>query len=82
VNERVAFSTQTAVNAFKSSGAVYLKADWTRRDSVIAADLARFGRAGVPLYLVYPAGGGEPKILPQLLTPDIVARAVKEAARG
>ena len=82
VNERVAFSTQTAANAFKSSGTVYLKADWTRRDSVIAEDLARFGRAGVPLYLVYPAGGGEPKILSQLLTPDIVARAVKEAARG
>ncbi|MFZ4066394.1 MAG: protein-disulfide reductase DsbD family protein [Phenylobacterium sp.] len=82
VNERVAFATQTAADAFKSSGTVYLKADWTRRDSVIAEDLARFGMAGVPLYLVYPAGGGEPKILPQILTPDIVARAVKEAARG
>jgi thiol:disulfide interchange protein DsbD len=82
VNERVAFSTRTAADAFKSSGTVYLKADWTRRDSVIAEDLARFGMAGVPLYLVYPAGGGEPKILPQILTPDIVARAVKEAARG
>lgn len=82
VNERVAFATRPAADAFASSGAVYLKADWTRRDAVIAEDLARFGRAGVPLYLVYPAGGGEPKILPQLLTPDIVARSVREAARG
>ena len=82
VNERVAFSTRTAVEAFTRSGTVYLKADWTRRDAVIAEDLARFGRAGVPLYLVYPAGGGEPEILPQLLTPDIVARAVEAAARG
>ena len=82
VNERVAFSTRTAAEAFTGSGTVYLKADWTRRDAVIAEDLARFGRAGVPLYLVYPAGGGEPEILPQLLTPDMVARAVKAAARG
>ena len=82
VNERVAFSTRTAAEAFKASGVVYLKADWTRRDAVIAEDLERFGRAGVPLYLVYPAGGGEPRILPQLLTPDIVARAVQDAARG
>ncbi|MFO0437782.1 MAG: protein-disulfide reductase DsbD family protein [Phenylobacterium sp.] len=82
VNERVAFSTRIAAEAFEASGTVYLKADWTRRDAVIAEDLARFGRAGVPLYLVYPAGGGEPRILPQLLTPDIVARAVQDAARG
>lgn len=81
VNERVAFSTRAAAEAFAGTGAVYLKADWTRRDDVIAEDLARFGRAGVPLYLVYPAGGGEPETLPQLLTPDMVARAVRTAAR-
>jgi thiol:disulfide interchange protein DsbD len=82
VNERVALSTRKAAAAFETSGTVYLKADWTRRDAVIAQDLARFGRAGVPLYLAYPAGGGEPRILPQFLTPDIVARAVQDAARG
>lgn len=82
VNERVAFSTEAVAEAFAGTGTAYLKADWTRRDAVIAEDLARFGRAGVPLYLVYPAGGGEPEILPQLLTPDMVARAVRAAARG
>jgi thiol:disulfide interchange protein DsbD len=59
----------------------YLKADWTRRDPVIAADLARFGRAGVPLYLVYPAGGGAPQVLPSILTQGVVLRAL-DAARG
>ncbi|MEI6440605.1 MAG: hypothetical protein WCO83_10395, partial [Alphaproteobacteria bacterium] len=62
------------------SGTVYLKADWTRRDAVIAEDLARHGRAGVPLYLVYPAKGGEPVVLPQLLTGEIVAKALEAAA--
>ena len=82
VNERVALSTRTAAEAFAGTGTVYLKADWTRRDAVIAEDLARFGRAGVPLYLVYPAGGGDPEILPQLLTPGMVAQAVRAAAEG
>ena len=82
VNEKVAFSTKRAADAFARSGAVYLKADWTRRDAAIAADLAHFGRAGVPLYLVYSAKGGEPAVLPQLLTGDIVAAAIEKAAGG
>ena len=82
VNEKVAFSTKAAADAFAKSGAVYLKADWTRRDAVIAQELARHGRAGVPLYLVYPASGGEPVVLPQLLTGEIVAKALAAAAKS
>ncbi len=80
VNEKVAFSTRQAAEAFSRTGTVYLKADWTRRDGDIAAELAKYGRAGVPLYLVYPAKGGAPVILPQLLTPDIVAQSLTSAA--
>ena len=82
VNERVAFSTPQAAAAFKAAGAVYLKADWTRKDAVIEAELAKHGRAGVPLYLVYPKSGGEPEILPQLLTPQILSAAVEKAAKS
>ena len=79
VNERVALSTDKVANAFASANAVYLKGDWTRKDAVIQAELARHGRAGVPLYLVYDANGGEGVVLPQLLTPDIVVRAIQAA---
>ena len=78
----MAFSTRTAAEAFAKSGTVYLKADWTRRDAVIAEELARHGRAGVPLYLVYPAGGGDPVILPQILTGEMVAGALETAAKS
>jgi thiol:disulfide interchange protein DsbD len=54
--------------------------DWTARDPVIAAALAEHGRSGVPLYLVYPAGGGSPTVLPQLLTEGAVIKAVEDAA--
>ena len=80
VNDRLALSTPKVADAFQAKGVAYLKADWTRRDPVIAADLARFGRAGVPLYLVYSADGGEPKILPAILTEGVVLRALDAAA--
>ncbi|MFT3724758.1 MAG: protein-disulfide reductase DsbD family protein [Hyphomonadaceae bacterium] len=58
----------------------FLEADWTNKDSVIAAALAEHGRAGVPLYLVYPANGGEPQILDQILSVGMIEKAVKDAA--
>jgi thiol:disulfide interchange protein DsbD len=80
VNDRVAISTPGSARAFKRDNVAYLKADWTRRDPAIAADLARFGRAGVPLYLVYGVKGGEPAILPAILTEGVVVRALDAAA--
>jgi thiol:disulfide interchange protein DsbD len=82
VNEGTALKGQRLVDAFKASDAVLLRADWTKRDATIAAALAEHGRAGVPLYLVYPKGSGEPVILPQLLTEGLVIEAVEKAAKG
>ena len=81
VNDRVVLSTRSVVEAMKRNGVAYLKADWTKRDPVIAADLARYGRAGVPLYLVYGADGGEPAILPAILTQGAVVGALETAAK-
>ncbi|WP_293347850.1 protein-disulfide reductase DsbD domain-containing protein [Phenylobacterium sp.] len=81
VNDRVALSTNAVSEALKRNNAVYLKADWTRRDGEIAAELARFGRAGVPLYLVYGAKGGDPAILPSILTEGVVVKALDAAGR-
>lgn len=80
VNEKVALSGAAVAQAFRDRNAVLLKADWTNRDATIAAALAEHGRAGVPLYLVYPAKGGPPVILPQLLTEGLVIEAIETAA--
>jgi len=82
VNEGTALKGQRLVDAFQVNDAVLLRADWTKRDAVIAAALAEHGRAGVPLYLVYPKGGGQPVILPQLLTQGLVIEAIETAAKG
>lgn len=81
VNEKVALSGARVAEAFKAQNAVYLKADWTNRDPVIAKALAEFNRVGVPLYLVYPKNGGPPVILPQLLTEGMVIEAIEKAGR-
>lgn len=61
-------------------GVVPFEADYTRKDKEIKEILASYGRAGVPLYLVFrPNETDSPKILPELLTPDIVIDALKEA---
>jgi thiol:disulfide interchange protein DsbD len=67
-NERVALSTANVVEAFKATGTTYLVGDWTNQNPEISALLREHGREGVPLYLYFPAGGGAPKILPQILT--------------
>jgi thiol:disulfide interchange protein/DsbC/DsbD-like thiol-disulfide interchange protein len=79
-NEWNALERPAVKEAFARVGVVYLKGDWTLRDAPIAEELARFGRNGVPLYLYYPAGEGQggPKVLPELLTEDIVLAALAQ----
>lgn len=72
VNDHVALSSERVARAFNDRNVVYLKGDWTNRDAAIAAELAEHGRAGVPLYLYYPANGGPPQVLPQILTEGLV----------
>lgn len=77
---KAAIHSERVLQSFADNDVAFLIADWTNRDEVIAAALAEHDRAGVPLYLVYPADGGEPEVLPQILTPGLLAKAIEEAA--
>jgi thiol:disulfide interchange protein len=72
VNEQVAIERETTRDAFARAGVVVLKGDWTRRDPAITRYLTAHGAAGVPLYVWYPKGG-EGEVLPQVLTPTMLA---------
>jgi thiol:disulfide interchange protein DsbD len=74
VNERNAFADSAVQELFREKGVTLMKGDWTNRDPAITKALSSFGRAGVPLYVVYNAkpGSSEPLVLPQLLTANIV----------
>jgi thiol:disulfide interchange protein DsbD len=76
VNERVALHSPAITRAFRQAGVATLQADWTDRSDAIARTLATFGRAGVPVYALYPRGSASPVLLPELLTPGIVREAL------
>ena len=76
VNERIAIDAVSTQTLFEREGVVFMVADWTLEDEAITKALARFGRVGVPLYLVYRPDLSEPIVLPQLLTPEIIRDAV------
>lgn len=81
VNEKVVFDRTSVRDAFAAHGVTPLLADWTDRDDVIARELARHGREGVPLYLYYPPQkGAAPVVLPSVLTPDMVISTLEEGA--
>ncbi len=66
---------------FAKYGVKTLVGDWTSRDDAITKELARHGRSGVPLYLVYRPGKDDisPQILPQGLNYKIIEEALKKA---
>lgn len=75
VNERVVFTDPDVTALFEDTGITYMKADWTNRDADITRALERFGRSGVPLYVVYRPGEA-PQVLPQVLNEEIVTEAL------
>ena len=79
VNKRIALNQKSVLGRFAELNVVRMKADWTVQDPAITEALAAFGRNGVPLYVYYPAGG-EPQILPELLTPAIVLATLGASA--
>ncbi|MCC7282927.1 MAG: thioredoxin family protein [Acetobacteraceae bacterium] len=76
VNEQVALNREAVQAAFARANVAYLKGDWTRGDPAIGAVLRLHQREGVPLYLLYPAGGGAARVLPEILTEGIVLEAL------
>ena len=80
-NEKTVFARERFRGALEAANAVYMVGDYTDVDPAITAYLQRHRAVGVPLYVVYPRGGGEGRILPTLLTPGMVEDALREAAR-
>jgi Thiol:disulfide interchange protein len=77
VNERVALSSDTVIEAMAEKGVTYLKGDWTNNDPAITEVLRRYETSGVPLYLLFPADPTAPaEVLPQILTEALVLEAL------
>jgi len=71
-NKRTVLKTKTVSDAFVAANVAFLVADYTRPDPIIAAELQKHGRAGVPMYLWYAPGETEPQVLPEILSVALV----------
>ncbi len=63
------------------AGVVLMRADWDRRDEVIRAELATYGRQGIPLN-VFLRAGAEPVVLPEILTAQLVRDGLAASLTG
>jgi thiol:disulfide interchange protein len=73
VNEKAAIETAGVRDAFAKNKVAVLIGDWTDGDPVMGRFIQAHNRAGVPLYLYYAPGAAEPTVLPQVLTPGLLA---------
>jgi thiol:disulfide interchange protein DsbD len=80
-NEHTVLDTASFRDLLQRTGTVYMKGDWTDVNPTIAAFLDKYHSPGVPLYVVFPRGGGEGRKLPTVLTSGLVEQALAEAAR-
>lgn len=74
---KLTLRSKTADALFDTYGFITLEADWTKRDPVIAKVLQKYGRAGVPLYLIY-FPDGQVIELPQTITYTLLRDTIME----
>jgi thiol:disulfide interchange protein len=78
-NKRTTLATADVKAGFEAKNVLLLRADWTRRDPAITAQLTQYGRSGVPVYAVYTPGATGPRLLSEILSVDEVLGAIGAA---
>jgi thiol:disulfide interchange protein DsbD len=75
-NKRTTLADARVLDDFARRRVLLLRADWTRRDAAITAELARLGRSGVPVYALYAPASARPTLLGEILSVDEVREAL------
>jgi len=75
-NKRTTLADPAVMADFDQRNVALLRADWTRRDAAITAELTRLGRSGVPVYALYARGATSPRILSEILSAGEVRDAL------
>lgn len=81
VTEQTVLETDDVREKISALGVMPIKADWTNRNDEITQLLKKFGRSGVPLYVVFPAGKlDEPIVLPEVITKEMLIEALEKSS--
>jgi thiol:disulfide interchange protein DsbD len=75
-NKKLVFHSHEVLRTFRAKDIATVRADWTNKDPMITAELAKYHRSAVPFNLIWFPDRPDPVILPALLTPGIVLSAV------
>ena len=77
-----ALESATVRAKLKEVNAVALLADYTKFPPAISAELEKYGRAGVPMVLVFSKDASRPAtVLPEAITPGMVVQALDAAVK-
>ncbi|MEJ0063166.1 MAG: thioredoxin family protein [Alphaproteobacteria bacterium] len=79
VNKKLVLDQPDIAAVLSKDNVVFIQADWTKPDSVIADYLRSFGRGGIPFNVVYGPGAPQGITLPELLTKDAILEALDKA---
>ncbi len=69
---KIALYSKDVEEVFKNKNIILLTADWTNKDDAIYNELQKFGRSGVPLYVIYSKNNPKGLLLPTILTKEII----------
>nr|WP_157956397.1 thioredoxin family protein [Wolbachia endosymbiont of Folsomia candida] len=67
----VTLNSEPVQQLLKAHNVIYMEGDWTNQNKEIADYIIKFKRGGIPLYVLY-TGGQEGKVLPQILSKDLL----------
>jgi thiol:disulfide interchange protein len=83
LNEKTTFASKAVVDKFKAAGVVAYKGDWTSSNAEITKILQKFGRSGVPLYVVFsPHRPNQPMVLSEIPSQTEVIAAIEKATQA
>lgn len=77
VNKRV-YNDEEVIRSFQKNNIVLLRADWTKKDSAISAELQKYKREGIPLNVILK-NQREPISLSEVLTSKEVLNGIEAA---
>jgi thiol:disulfide interchange protein DsbD len=81
-NEKAFINVKAMRQRFKEQGIIAVKADRTKPDPQIVNYLQSFGRAGVPMYVVYGRDRQNPELLPEAVNSAVFNDALDRAVES
>ena len=78
-NKLLVLENKSVQSLLLKKNIVKMRGDWTRKDPVLLKYLQDNGRYGIPFNIIYGPGRKDGIILPEILTTDILKKAIIEA---